>query len=215
MGRPKLLDLFCGAGGAAMGYYRAGFDVVGVDIKPQPRYPFEFHQGDALEFCAEHGKEFDAIHASPPCQGYSAMRHLPWLQGKDYPLLIPVTRLALQATGKIWIIENVSRSPLMGAELCGLALGLNLIRHRRFESSQLLLFPPCPGHPVIFSGNKTMSKRGAGSGVMGVIDGDANKSLGIDWMTNREMRQAIPPAYTEFIGRQLMRALSPTGRDVD
>ena len=208
MTRPRLLDLFCGAGGAAMGYYRAGFDVVGVDIKPQPRYPFEFHQGDALEYCAAHGAEFDVIHASPPCQGYSAMRHLPWLKDRDYPLLIPVTRLALQATGKIWVIENVSRAPLNGAELCGAALGLSIVRHRRFESSHLLLFPPCPGHGTLYPGSRNMGKRGMAAGVMGLAPGqDAATVLGIDWMQGREMRQAIPPAYTEYIGRQLLTAI--------
>ena len=107
--KPRLLDLFCGAGGAAMGYYRAGFDVVGVDIKPQPRYQFEFHQGDALEYCAAHGYEFDVIHASPPCQAYSVTRSI---HGNEYPDLVAVTRAALQATGKPWVIENVVGAPL-------------------------------------------------------------------------------------------------------
>lgn len=206
--RPRLLDLFCGAGGAAMGYHRAGFDVVGVDIAPQPHYPFEFHQADALEYCAAHGHEYDVIHASPPCQGYSRMRHLPWLKGREYPLLIPVTRLALQATGKLWVIENVSDSPLIGGELCGAALGLSLIRHRRFESSILLLFPSCPGHPVLFHGSANMRKYGQGHGVTGLSNGqDPRDALGIDWMTGAEMRQAIPPAYTQWIGERLMEAL--------
>lgn len=203
----RLLDLFCGAGGAGMGYHRAGFEVVGVDIAPQPHYPFEFIQGDALEYLAAHGAEFDAIHASPPCQGYSRMRHLPWLAGREYPMLIEPIRKLLVKIGKPYIIENVKDAPLDGSELCGLALGLNLIRHRRFETSFMILFPPCPGHPVIFSGSATMEKRGKSHGVMGVIDGDAKTALGIDWMTNREMRQAIPPTYTEFIGKQLIERL--------
>jgi len=207
----RLLDLFCGAGGAGMGYHRAGFEVVGVDIEPQPRYPFEFHQADALEYAAEHGHEFDAIHASPPCQGYSRMRHLPWLKGRVYPLLIEPTRELLQGIGKPWVIENVSDAPLNGAELCGLALGLPLIRHRRFESSILLLFPPCPGHPIVFSGSRTMRQRGKGAGVMGVLPGvSPQDALGIDWMTAREMRQAVPPAYTLFIGQQLLEAIRLT-----
>lgn len=202
----KLLDLFCGAGGASMGYFQAGFhDITGVDINPQPHYPFRFIRAEALSYLAEHGHEYDVIHASPPCQGYSRMRHLPWLKGNKYELLIEPTRQLFQASGKIWIIENVSDSPLNGAELCGLALGLHLIRHRRFESSQLLLFPPCPGHPIIYSGRKNMHRYGSRSGVMGLINGDAKASLGIDWMTNREMRQAIPPAYTRFIGLQILR----------
>jgi DNA (cytosine-5)-methyltransferase 1 len=207
----KLLDLFCGAGGAAMGYHRAGFDVVGVDIKPQPHYPFEFHQADAFEYLAEHSHEFDAIHASPPCQGYSRLRHLPWLKGREYPLLIDATREALQATGKLWVIENVADAPLNGALLCGAALGLNLVRHRRFESSILLLFPHCPGHPVLFRGSANMKKYGQGSGVTGLADGqNPALALGIDWMTGAEMRQAIPPAYTEFIGWQLLEAIRLT-----
>lgn len=222
--RPRLLDLFSGAGGAAMGYHRAGFDVVGVDIKPQKHYPFEFHQADALEYCAAHGHEFDAIHASPPCQGYSAMRHLPWLKDRDYPLLIPVTRLALQATGRIWVIENVSRAPLNGAELCGAALGLPISRHRRFESSHLLLFPSCPGHETIAHGPASMAtKYRETTGIMGVKIGgqsrtpgvghnagwkEAARIMGIDWMNRDELSQAIPPAYTEYIGLQLLQALA-------
>lgn len=209
----RLLDLFCGAGGAGMGYHQAGFEVVGVDSAPQPHYPFEFHQADALEYCAAHGHEFDVIHASPPCQGYSRMRHLPWLAGRAYPLLIPATRCALEATGRTWIIENVSDAPLNGAELCGAALGLPLIRHRRFESNILLLFPPCPGHPVLFHGSRTMRERGSNGGIMGLSSAvDPRIALGIDWMTFKEMRQAIPPAYTRFIGAQLMTvlALEPT-----
>jgi DNA (cytosine-5)-methyltransferase 1 len=202
----KLLDLFCGAGGAAMGYHRAGFEVVGVDIKPQPHYPFEFHQADALEYCAAHGAEFDVIHASPPCQGYSRLRHLPWLAGREYPLLIPVTRFALQATGKVYVIENVSDAPLNGAELCGAALGLSIVRHRRFESNMMLLFPPCPGHPVLFHGRANMAKYGQGAGVTGLAAGqNPAEAMGIDWMTGRELRQAIPPAYTKYIGQWVSR----------
>ena len=204
----RLLDLFCGGGGAGMGYHRAGFDVVGVDIAPQRHYPFEFHQADALEYLAEHGHEFDVIHASPPCQGYSRMRHLSWLKGREYPLLIPVVRLMLQATGKPWVIENVSDAPLAGAELCGAALGLPIRRHRRFESSILLLFPSCPGHPVIHYGRANMHKHGDGAGVMGIHPGrQAGDAMGIDWMNGREFRQAIPPAYTEWIGKQLLEML--------
>jgi DNA (cytosine-5)-methyltransferase 1 len=207
--KPRLLDLFCGAGGAAMGYHRAGFEVVGVDIATQPHYPFEFHQADALEFLARHGRDFDAIHASPPCQGYSRMRHLRWLQDRPYQLLIPAVRDALAATGKIWVIENVADAPLDGAVLCGLALGMNLLRHRRFASNILLLFPCCPGrHPVLYAGAKQMGERGRRGGVMGVAPGcDPRVALEIDWMSLREMRQAIPPRYTQLIGQQLMQAL--------
>ncbi len=189
-----------------MGYHQAFPDaeIVGVDITPQPHYPFEFVQADALEYVAGHGAEFDFIHASPPCQGYSRMRHLPWLKGREYTLLISPVRELLKATGRPWVIENVADSPLNGALLCGAALGLPLVRHRRFESNVLLLFPPCPGHPVLFRGRANMRKYGQGAGVTGLMDGqDPKEAMGIDWMTGRELRQAIPPAYTEFIERQL------------
>jgi len=100
----RLLDLFCGAGGAAKGYYDAGFDeITGVDNRPQPRYPYRFVLGDALEYVAAHGREFDAIHASPPCQGYSALLCLPWLRGRVYPKLIAPLKPLLQATGRPWV----------------------------------------------------------------------------------------------------------------
>lgn len=204
----RLLDLFCGAGGAGMGYARAGFDVVGVDIAPQKHYPLEFHQAEALTYLAEHWQEYDAIHASPPCQGYSRMRHLPWLAGREYPLLIPAVRDALRATGKIWVIENVADSPLNGALLCGAALGLPIIRHRRFESNILLMFPSCPGHPVLYAGKCNMHMRGRNGGVVGLAEGqNVGEAMGIDWMTKREMRQAIPPVFTEYVGGVLMAAL--------
>ncbi len=206
----KLLDLFCGGGGCSVGYHRAGFQVVGVDIAPQKNYPYEFHQADALEYLAEHGHEFDVIHASPPCQGYSIMRHLPWLQGREYPLLIPAVREMLEGLGKPYVIENVVGSPLSGAALCGAALGLPVIRHRVFECHPFILFPGCPGHPVLFAGKNTMGQRGKGlgGGVMGILPGySAAEATGINWMTNRELRQAIPPAYTEYIGRRIQESM--------
>jgi len=208
--KPKLLDLFCGAGGAARGYQRAGFYVVGIDNRPQPHYVGdEFIQADALEYVAAHGQEFDVIHASPPCQGYSQMRYLKWLHDREYPLLIPETRAVLQTTNALWVIENVSNSPLMGAELCGAALGLPIRRHRRFESNILLLFPPCPGHTVMYAGKSQMSQRGRNGGIMGIPpDCDPRRAMNVEWMSLRETRQTIPPAYTEFIGRFLMEAIS-------
>lgn len=204
-----MLDLFCGAGGAGMGYHRAGFDVVGVDIKPQPRYPFTFVQGDALEYCRAHGREYDVIHASPPCQGYSRMRHLPWLAGREYPLLIDATRAALRDVGTEWIIENVADAPLAGGTLCGAAIGLaGVSRHRRFEASVLLLFPSCPGHATLAHGRATMGVKYRGHGVTGVARGArAEDALGIDWMTRSELAQAIPPAYTEWIGHRMLEAM--------
>lgn len=118
--RPLLLDLFCGAGGAAMGYYHAGFDIVGVDIEPQPRYPFTFHQGDALEFLTEYGHEFDAIHASPPCQRYSVASKSHNGKAVKHPALIPATRQGLKKSQRPWVIENVIGAPLMEPIiLCG------------------------------------------------------------------------------------------------
>lgn len=116
MSRPRLLDLFCGAGGAAMGYHRAGFDVVGVDIKPQKHYPFEFHQGDALEYVAAHGHEYDVIHASPPCQGYS--EETPLEYRGNHPRMIGAVRDALQKIGKPYIIENVDGARTWITRLC-------------------------------------------------------------------------------------------------
>ena len=182
----RLLDLFCGAGGAAMGYSRAGFtDIVGVDITPQKHYPFTFVQGDALEYLAEHGGEFDVIHASPPCQGYSRTRHLPWLRGKRHPLLIPAVRAALQASGKPYVIENVGDAPLRGVVLCGEMFGLPYRRLRVFESNMLLLAPDRGRAPL-----------GVPGSLFGARLAKQHRQVGIN-------SQAIPPAYTEFIGRQL------------
>ena len=206
-----------------MGYHRAGFmEIVGVDNRPMPHYPFRFIQADALEYVAEHGREFDVIHASPPCQAYSRLRHLPWLRGREYPMLILPVRELLSTTGRPYVIENVSDAPIWGAELCGAALGLELSRHRRFESNVMLLFPPCPGHKTIQPGRATLGKRYAKqAGITGVpkeISREsiarhfvgvalARKAMGIDWMTGKELAQAIPPAYTDFIGRQLLQAI--------
>jgi len=193
----RLLDLFCGAGGAAMGYHRAGFDeIVGVDIKPQPHYPFTFVQGDALEYVALHGREFDVIHASPPCQHYSAMQHIKKNKHK-WPDLIEPTRIQLQITGKPFVIENVIGAPLrIDLLLCGSMFGLRMIRHRIFESNMPmpLLTLTCH-HENMYDpwhwGVKQREEMSAG--------------MGIDWfMTREEVREAIPPAYTEFIGRQLL-----------
>ena len=200
----RLLDLFCGAGGAAMGYHRAGFEVVGVDIAPQKHYPFEFHQADALEFCREHGHEFDAIHASPPCQRWSECTPLE-SRGKHPDLIGPVRDLLVQI-GKPYVIENVDgarrmlRSPRM---LCGTMFGLPIWRHRWFELSGVAWGPmKCRhnGHPVLVCGS------GHGRGEAKVPQ--MIEVMQTPWMkVRKEVRQAIPPAYTEFIGKQLIRAL--------
>jgi len=158
----RLLDLFCGAGGAAMGYHRAGFtEIVGVDIAPQPRYPFEFVQADSLQYLAKHGGAFDVIHASPPCQGYSRCRFLPQNRKIDYPLMIEDTRRLLRGIDAVYVIENVEYAPH----------GFVSVYGDRFSV------------PV------------------------AQKAMYIDWMTRKELAQAIPPAYTEYIGAQLKRII--------
>ncbi len=206
---PKLLDLFCGAGGCSAGYAAAGFEVTGVDIHPQPRYPFEFHQADAMTFPLD---GFDVIHASPPCQRFTRMnaKHFDKTQ---YPDMVEAVRDRL--TGRPSVIENVMGSPLLRGSivLCGLMFGLRLYRHRVFESSETLFgIPPHPKHrggivSVCGKGTRRYTRKANDKG--GRINGpvnvaDAQDAMGIDWMTLLELSQAIPPAYTEWIGRQLM-----------
>ena len=218
----RLLDLFCGAGGAAMGYSRAGFDeIIGVDIAPQPRYPFTFVQADALEYVAEYGHEFDAIHASPPCQYYSRLRFLPWLKDKVYWRSIPPTRDGLDSTGKPWVIENVEDAGwdmLDSFTLCGRAFGLPIFRHRRFETSNLPMWsvPHMKHTSVIVPGRASLAKRRHGMVGINAWGGPAGHqggterhkaAMGIDWMTGDELTQAVPPAFTEFIGTQLLEVI--------
>lgn len=205
--RPRLLDLFCGAGGAAMGYHRAGFDVVGVDIAPMPRYPFEFVQADALEYCAAHGAEFDAIHASPPCQAYSRAKNL---TRKQYPMLVDKTRAALIATGRPYVIENVPGAPLKSpALLCGLMFGLKTYRHRIFETSFPVPFELHAPHHAEQDKHYGTNRQREFVSVVGKTQyagymPRAKEAMGIDWMNSSELSEAIPPAYTEYIGRYLM-----------
>lgn len=210
MTKPRLLDLFCCAGGAGMGYYRAGFDVVGVDIKPQKHYPFEFHQADALEYLAEHGREFDVIHASPPCQRYTRAQNAAQ-NASAHPDLVPAVRDALIALEKPYIIENVVGAPLINAAvLCGLSFGLKVRRHRLFEASFFFLTPPdqCNGQDyyVIFGHEVRERRHGEKSGRKNRV-ADGRRAMGIEWMTRGELSEAIPPAYTEYIGSQLIEAL--------
>jgi DNA (cytosine-5)-methyltransferase 1 len=209
MSRPRLLDLFCCAGGAGMGYHRAGFDVVGVDIAPQPNYPFEFHQGDALEYLAEHGHEFDAVHASPPCQQFTAYRRRGAGVGDSYVNLIPETRAALEQMQVPWVIENVPGSPLrQPLRLCGSSFHLDVRRHRLFESNVALTAPPCDHSwqtpRFAPASNRTNLRRTVEVGVWRIPFEVQQAAMGIDWTTLRELSEAIPPAYTEHIGRQLI-----------
>lgn len=206
MSRPRLLDLFCGAGGAAMGYHRAGFEVVGVDLAPQPHYPFEFHQADALTFDVG---GFDAVHASPPCQAYSRMSSCRPEVRASYPDLVGAVRRRLTSGGAPWVIENVPGSPLVGPVLlCGQMFGLALYRHRLFESSLRLTVPAHPEH-LVRASRAGHWEPGTVMSVAGHCHpiAVARAAMGIDWMTRDELVEAIPPAYTEHIGHQLMAHL--------
>lgn len=213
----KVLDLFCGAGGAAMGYHRAGFDVVGIDIKPQPRYPFTFVRADALDTIL--GMTADAgyalIHASPPCQEVSSTRHLRDAQGgKGRTVnLIPQTRKALQRTGLPYVIENVPRAPLIDPIwLCGSMFGLQvprgpLRRHRGFETNIDGITAPADTHrsqgrPLGVYGTMRDDIPSGGRTVESLEEGRA--LMGIDWMRWSELIEAVPPAYTEWLGRQIL-----------
>lgn len=205
---PRLLDLFCGAGGAAMGYSRAGFEVVGVDVVHQPHYPFNFYREDALLFASlltvENGPPFDAIHASPPCQAYTILGQSHRNAGKVYPDLLGATRKMLEATGLPWVIENVPGSPMRPDYiLCGSMFGMKVQRHRWFECSwqPAVLQMPCAHleRPVVVSGNNHSG---------GHTAAEIKAAMQMPWARTRyEVRQAIPPAFTEFIGTQLVSRL--------
>lgn len=216
-----------------MGYYKSGFvRITGVDIKPMPRYPFEFVQADAMEYVAEHGHEYDVIHASPPCQRYSVMTNGRWQDRVgDHPDLIAIIRTALQEVGRPYIIENVSGAraelinPIM---LCGTMFGLQtkqgnqLIRHRYFECSfGYWLVPPCAhrnGSAIgVYGGGQNPARKKPAIGVYGHTGGSSKRdalqmfdvnarreAMGILWMTGKELSEAIPPAYTKYIGDHYM-----------
>jgi len=204
----RLLDLFCGAGGAAKGYQRAGFYVVGVDIKPQPRYcGDEFVQADALEYAREHGHEFDALHASPPCQDYILSGTV---AKSRHPRLVPATQDLLTAIGLPYVIENVPGAPLRPTfVLCGSMFGLAVRRHRLFECSHAFgLLPACDhSRPIAGVYGNAHGKRGAWPGMLPSDLETWSRAMGVDWMEPRELSQAIPPAYTEYIGKQLIQHL--------
>lgn len=212
MSKPLLLDTFCGAGGCTKGYQDAGFYVVGVDINPQPHYVGdEFFQGDALEFIERRGREFDVVHASPPCQAYSTMSNCH--PENQYPDLIDAVRSAILKTSLPYIIENVSGAraklyaPIM---LCGKTFGLKVYRHRYFETRPFFLAPSHQMHRD--NTPKASHGRVSSKGFISVAGGGGMSdykrfAMDIDWMTRDELAQAIPPAYTEWIGLQLRERL--------
>jgi hypothetical protein len=219
--RPRLLDLYCGAGGAGMGYHLAGFDVVGVDLAPQPRYPFEFHQGDAVEFLRDHGHEFDAVHASPPCQASCALTK-GTNAGREYVQLIPATREALRGAGRPWVMENVQGSDLARwLTLCGEYFELGVIRHRYFELGGFMVWQPehVPHRGRV--GGWRHGERFAGPYVAVYGDGGGKGSveqwqqaMRIEWTSDRhELAEAIPPAYTEYIGYYLLNQVAGHGEN--
>ncbi|HWT25835.1 MAG TPA: hypothetical protein VN213_20185 [Solirubrobacteraceae bacterium] len=236
--RPRLLDLFCGAGGAAKGYHDAGFDVVGVDIEPQPNYPYEFFHADALAMSRDvlrgcwHESprksalegmlphclgRFDAVHASPPCPRYSDITGLAGRRD-DHPDLIGPARQMLQATGLPYVIENVEGAPLENpVRLCGTSFpGLRVIRHRLFETNFPVMVPPCGHHPLLYVPDKRRLHQGELDEMTAFVSvtggGNCSKAaaasaMGIDWMTKDELNDAIPPAFTEYIGHYLLAAV--------
>ncbi|MEU6397835.1 SAM-dependent methyltransferase [Streptomyces cinnamoneus] len=206
MTRPRLLDAYCCQGGASAGYTAAGFAVTGIDLHPQPRYPYTFIQGDAIAYIREHGHEYDVIAASPPCQGYTDAQVL---QGRDHPMLIAPTREALNATGRPWIIENVpgARPHLLDpVVLCGLMFGLHTYRDRYFETGGgfTLEQPHHPRHDKPITKMGRPRRHGEMAHYVGNFSGvaEARTDLQVPWMNRDGIRECIPPAYTQWIGEQ-------------
>ena len=209
--QPILLDLFCGAGGAAMGYHNAGFkNIVGVDLHPQPNYPFEFVQCAAITYLKEHGHKFDFIHASPPCQKFTALQNV-WHNVLEHPDLVTPIRVELKASNRIWVIENVVGAPLLSPiMLCGAMFKLGTYRHRIFESNIFLSAPVEPKHVIKQTKLGRPPVLGEMMQVVGHFSGVAQgrQAMGIDWMTRDELSQSIPPAFTHYIGQQILQKLS-------
>jgi DNA (cytosine-5)-methyltransferase 1 len=206
MDKPKCLDLFCKAGGMTRGYQLAGFHVTGVDIEPQPRYiGDEFIWADVMTLDVEWMKQFDLISASPPCQRYSVAT--PIGNRNNHPDLIEPVRKMLERAGRPYVIENVPLAPLKYSfELCGVMFGLKVYRHRRFETSFFVLSPPHQPHPEILLRQGAGPTKGGYMTVCGHFKGQeaARAAMGIDWMNRDELAEAIPPAYSQWIGEQFL-----------
>ncbi|MFE6852949.1 SAM-dependent methyltransferase [Streptomyces sp. NPDC057674] len=207
--RPRLLDAFCCQGGASAGYAAAGFDVTGVDLHPQPRYPFTFVQGDAIAYIRKHGHEYDVIAGSPPCQRYTLCQRI---QGNEHPDLIGPAREAMEATGRPWIIENVPeaapelRDPVT---LCGASFGLHTYRHRLFESNLLLQVPKHPEHVHSTVKMGRPLREGDWYHAVGNFSNVpyVRRDLNVPWMSRDGIRECIPPVYAEYLGRQVLAHL--------
>lgn len=226
MDKPKLLDLFCKAGGAGRGYQLAGFRVTGVDIEPQPRYAGDvFIQADALAYVAQYGWMYDAIHASPPCEKFTNMQQIrvdAQANIDSHLNLIPHTRYWLEALGLPYIIENVEgaknelRDPIF---LCGTMFSLKVLRHRYFESNIALAQPVHPEHIGSVANGDYCGVYGSGGAMWRDKEKTVRRSedrslaawksaMGIDWMLKSEINKAIPPAYTQWLGVRLMRHIA-------
>jgi DNA (cytosine-5)-methyltransferase 1 len=217
--RPRLLDLFCCAGGASVGYAKAGFEIVGVDIRSMPNYPFRFIQADALEVLTDRKflAQFDAIHASPPCQFRALATLSQRRRGKEYPDLIGPTRDLLESLTVPWVIENVPDTPLRpDIRLCGCMFGLELPgvgylkRERWFETSWRAFGLEVPhrhvGHAISIAGHGTPAWMRAKTGHIGVAEW--RQVMGIDWTTRAELAESIPPDYTAFVGARLLEHMA-------
>jgi len=214
----RLLDLFCGAGGAAVGYHRAGFDeIVGVDIDWQPHYPFEFVQADALSGLVEdmlRKGQWDLVHASPPCQAWTAYRRRGHSVGDSYPELVNEIRGQINRANRPYVIENVYGAPLRAPiQLCGSSFGLDVRRHRLFEASWMMLAPPCdhswqtPRFPQ--ATNRKNLRSTVEIGVWRIPLETQKRAMGVDWPIElRELSEAIPPAYTEWIGSRFLEQMA-------